>query len=70
MQLISNLLESNQEGEQEQKSLMGGKTERLRSKNISNIRSRHIIAKATPIKYEPDPGTVATNEADTNADTC
>jgi len=52
----------NQEGEQEHKSLMGGKTERLRSKNISNIRSRRIIVK--------DPGTIATNEADTNADTC
>ena len=49
---------------------MGGKAERLRSKNISNIRSHRIVAKATPIRHEPNPGTIATNDADTNADTC
>jgi len=60
----------NQEVEQEHRSLMGGKAERLRSKNISNVRSHRIVAKATPIQHEPIPGTIAQNEADTNADTC
>jgi len=57
------------EGDEKHRSLMGGKAERLRSKNISNIRSHRIVAKAKPIRHEPDPGTIATNEADTNADT-
>ena len=53
----SNRKESvHQEVEQEHKSLMGGKAERLRSKNISNIRSHRIVAKATPIQHEPNPG--------------
>ena len=34
----------NQEVEQEHRSLMGGKAERLRSKNISNVRSHRIVA--------------------------
>ena len=40
---------ANQEVEQEHRSLMGGKAERLRSKNISNVRSHRIAAKATGI---------------------
>ena len=60
----------NHEGEQEHRLLMGGKNERLRSKNISNIRSHCIVAKTMPIRHEPNPETMFTNEVDTNADTC
>ena len=28
------------------------------------------VSKVTPIQYEPNPGTIAQNESDTNADTC
>ena len=56
-------------------SIMGGRNEQanLRSRNqrnISNIRSQRKIGSSSISNIEPRPHTSASNEADTNADTC